>query len=32
MLANSGEITPPCDVPARVGLTVPSAITPASSH
>jgi hypothetical protein len=32
MLASSGEITPPGGVPARVSLTVPSSITPASSH
>jgi hypothetical protein len=32
MLASNGEITPPCGVPASVSLTVPSSITPASSH
>ena len=31
MLASSGEITPPCGVPASVSLTVPSSITPASA-
>ena len=28
----TGEITPPCGVPASVSSTVPSSITPASSH
>lgn len=32
MLASSGEITPPCGVPASVALTVPCSITPASNH
>src|SRR5258705_6313406 len=32
MLANSGEITPPCGVPATVRDTTPSTSTPACSH
>src|SRR5213083_818922 len=32
MFDSNGEITPPCGVPASVSLTVPSSITPASSH
>ena len=32
MLANNGEITPPCGVPATVRVTPPSTITPACSH
>ena len=32
MLANSGEITPPCGVPATVRGTTPSTNTPACSH
>ena len=32
MFDNSGEITPPCGVPATVSRNTPSSITPASSH
>src|SRR5258708_4234163 len=32
MLANKGDITPPCGVPAKVSRIVPSSITPAFSH
>src|SRR5258705_2384189 len=32
MLANNGEITPPCGVPATVRSRTPSTITPACSH
>jgi hypothetical protein len=32
MLASSGEITPPCGVPASVVRTSPSSITPARNH
>ena len=32
MFDSSGEITPPCGVPATVAETTPSSITPASSH
>jgi hypothetical protein len=32
MFDSKGEITPPCGVPATVGETTPSSITPASSH
>ena len=31
-LESSGEITPPCGVPADVVRTAPSSMTPASSH
>src|SRR5664279_5475850 len=32
MFASSGEITPPCGVPATVAVNTPSANTPAPSH
>jgi hypothetical protein len=32
MFDKSGEITPPCGVPAVVFETTPASITPASSH
>jgi hypothetical protein len=32
MFDRSGEITPPCGVPATVVDTTPSSITPAASH
>jgi hypothetical protein len=32
MLESSGEITPPCGVPATERVTAPSSRTPAASH